>query len=181
MAFAPPAPELTPDHAPSALSPGAWDRLTSSIRLYSWAQVVFLAILIGSLHFFPLIGKRWSSCLVNGTGATDWWRVLFFHLYEIPLAVLFAYHAYYGFKKVTRATLPHYTFLTLFQVVILFVFVTFESKTLLDAMAHQAESWEIAVIFGGCTGMLVDSILGFYVVFFHILPAYLSTLRTGQG
>ena len=181
MAFAPPAPELTPDHAPSSLSPDAWDRLTRAIKLYSWAQVLFLTTLTGSLHAFPLLGKRWSSCLVNGTGATDWWRVLFFHLYEIPLAVLFAYHAYYGFKKVTRATLPYYTYLTLFQVVILFVFVTFESKTLLDAMAHPAEAWEIAVIFGGCTGMLVDSILGFYIVFSRILPAYISTLRTGQG
>ncbi len=32
----------------------------------------------------PLVGKSWSSCLVHGTGATDWWRVLFYHLYEIP-------------------------------------------------------------------------------------------------
>jgi hypothetical protein len=180
MAFAPPAPELAPDHAPSALTPAAWDRLTRSIKLYSWAQVVFLATLTGSLHLFPLLGKRWSSCLVTGTGETDWWRVLFFHLYEIPLAVLFAYHAYYGFKKVTRATLPYYSYLTLFQVVILFVFVTFESKTLLDAMAHPAEAWEIAVIFGGCTGMLVDTILGFYIVFSRILPAYIATLRAGQ-
>lgn len=178
MAFAPSAPELAPAPAPSTLSPDAWDRLTRTIKLYSWAQVAFLAILIGSLHAVPLLGKSWSSCLVAGTGATDWWRVLFYHLYEIPLAVLFIYHAYYGFKKVTRATLPYYTFLTLFQVVVLFVFVTFESNTLLDAMAHSAEAWEIAVIFAGCTGMLVDSILGFYVAFFHVLPAYLSTLRS---
>jgi hypothetical protein len=181
MAFAPSAPELTRDHARSTLPPEAWERLTRSIKLYSWAQVAFLVILTGSLHFFPLIGRRWSSCLVHGTGATDWWRVLFFHLYEIPLAVLFVYHAYYGFKKVTRATLPYYTFLTLFQVVILFVFVTFESKTLLDAMAQPAEAWEIAVIFGGCTGMLVDSILGFYVVFSRILPAYLKTVPTRES
>ena len=181
MAFAPPAPELTSDHARSSLSVDAWERLTRAIKLYSWAQVAFLAILIGSLHAVPLLGKSWSSCLVHGTGAKDWWRVLFYHLYEIPLAALFIYHAHYGLKRVTRATLPHYTFLTLFQVVILFVFVTFESNTLLDAMAQSVEAWEIAVIFGGCTGMLVDSILGFYVAFFHVLPAHLSTLRTGES
>jgi hypothetical protein len=180
MALAPSAPELPAD-ARSPLTPAAWDRLTRAINLYSWAQVAFLSILIGSLHAVPLLGKRWSSCVVHATGATDWWRVLFYHLYEIPLAVLFIYHAHYGFKKVTRGTLPYYTFLTLFQVIVLFVFVTFESKTLLDAMAQSAESWEILVIFGGCTGMLVDSILGFYVAFAHVLPAYLSTLPARES
>ncbi len=59
----------------------------------------------------------------------------------------------------------------------LFVFVTFESKTLLDAMAHQAPTWEIVVIFAGCAGMLVNSILGFFMMFTRLLPAYLTTLR----
>ncbi len=157
--------------------PGEWQRLTRLITLYSWAQVAFLALLIGSLHALPLIGMHWSSCLVQATGATDWWCVLFFHLYEIPLVVLFSYHAYFGFTKITPATLPYYTFLTLFQLVMLFVFVTFESRTLLDAMAHDAPTWEIAVIFGGCAGMLVNSIIGFFMTFTRLLPAYLTTLR----
>jgi hypothetical protein len=170
MAFAPRAPEAAADTARPAPSPGEWDSLTRWIKLYSWAQVAFLAILVGSLHFFPLIGKPWSSCLVHG--ATDWWCVLFFHLYEIPLVVLFAYHACVGFAQVTRARLPYYTFLTLFQLLMLFIFLTFESKTMLDGLTRQVPTWEVVVIFSGCTGMLVNSVFGFYVVFAKLLPAY---------
>jgi hypothetical protein len=166
-------PEASFDPARADLPPGAWSSLTLWIKLYSWAQVAFLAVLVGSLHFFPLIGKQWSSCLAHGTGATDWWCVLFFHLYEIPFALLFAYHAYFGFAKVTRAKLPYYTFLTLFQLVMLVVFLTFETKTLLDGLAKQVPAWEIIVVYGGCVGILVDSLLGFYVLFGKVLPAYL--------
>jgi len=169
MSSAPRAPEA----ALSTLPPAAWEGLTRWIKLYSWAQVLFLAILVGSLHFFPLIGKQWSSCLAHGTGATDWWCVLFFHLYEIPFVALFAYHAYFGFARLTRAKLPYYAFLTLFQLVMLVVFLTFESKTLLDGLARQVPTWEIVVIFGGCVGMIINSILGFHVVFAKVLPAYL--------
>ena len=49
---------LALDHAPASLRPGEWERLTRSITLYSWAPMVFLAILIGSIHGFPLIGKH---------------------------------------------------------------------------------------------------------------------------
>ena len=168
MAVAPQAPE---DTARSALPPGEWESLTRWIKLYSWAQVAFLAILVGSLHFFPIIGKQWSSCLVQGV--TDWWCVLFFHLYEIPFVVLFAYHAYVGFAEVTRAKLPYYTFLTLFQLVLLIVFLTFETKTMIDGLTRQVATWEIVVIFSGCVGMIINSILGTYVVFARILPAYL--------
>ncbi len=172
MAIPPEAPEAAAATARSAPPPGEWDRLVRWIKLYSWVQVGFLAILVGTSHFFPLIGKQWSSCLVRGTGATDWACVAFYHLYEIPLAVLFTYHACVGLARITRARLPYYTFLTLFQIVMLFVFVTFESKTLLDALAHQAPTWEIAVFFFACGGMIADSILGFYVVFAKLLPAY---------
>ena len=165
--------EASVDTARADLPPGAWESLTLWIKLYSWAQVAFLTLLVGSLHFFPLIGKQWSSCLAHGTGATDWWCVLFFHLYEIPFVVLFAYHAYFGFAQITRAKLPYYTFLTLFQVVMLIVFLTFESKTMIDGFAHQVPTWEIVVVFGGCVGMIVNSVLGFYVVFARVLPAYL--------
>lgn len=98
---------VTPrDDVPAPLLPGEWQRLTRLITLYSWAQVAFLALLIGSLHAVPLIGERWSSCIVQSTGATDWGCVAFFHLYEIPLAVLFTYHAYFGFKKPLGVYLP---------------------------------------------------------------------------
>jgi hypothetical protein len=165
--------EASADPARSDLPPGAWESLTRWIKLYSWAQVAFLTILVGSLHFFPLIDLHWSSCLAHGTGATDWWCVLFFHLYEIPFVVLFAYHAYFGFAQITRAKLPHYTFLTIFQLVMLVVFLTFESKTMLDCLAHRAPTWELVVIFGGCVGMMINSLLGFHVVFARVLPAYL--------
>ena len=235
--------EASVDTARADLPPGAWESLTLWIKLYLWAQVAFLTLLVGSLHFFPLIGKQWSSCLAHGTGATDWWCVLFFHLYEIPFVVLFAYHAYFGFAQITRAKLPYYTFLTLFQVVMLIVFLTFESNNgpklstvkdapqtfqeLLDwfkevrglvilavvsALAgggvvstggvikilivavgflvaaviigsrvaprifdqiERIKGREIVVVFGGCVGMIVNSVLGFYVVFARVLPAYL--------
>jgi hypothetical protein len=177
MALASPAPETTLDTDRSA----AWDSLTRWIKLYSWAQVAFLASLVGITHFFPLIGKSWSPCLVHGTGATDWACVAFFHVYEIPLVVLFAYHACVGFAQVTRAHLGYYVFLTLFQIVMLFVFVTFESRVVLDDLAHQAPTWEIVVLFGACVGMIVDVMLGSYVVFARLLPAYLTSSRDRQS
>ncbi|MEP7123390.1 MAG: hypothetical protein ABJE95_20860 [Byssovorax sp.] len=172
MSPAPSAPEAAVDPAHAGLSPAAWDVLTRWIKLYSWAQVLFLAILVGSLHVFPILGMHWSSCLVHDT--TDWWCVLFFHLYEIPFVVLFAYHAYVGFTQVTRAKLPYYTFLTLFQLVMLVVFLTFESKTMIDGLTRQVASWQIITIFAGCVGMIINSILGCYVVFARVVPAYLA-------
>jgi hypothetical protein len=144
------------------------------VRLYSWAQVLFLASLVGLLHGFPLLGFPWSSCLVEGTRATDWLCVAFFHLYEVPLAAFFAWHAWLGFRRFSPATLSQYTAVTLFQVTLLVVFVTFESRTMLEALAHHRPAWEIAAVFGGCAGMIVDCVLGGYTVFARLVPAALD-------
>ncbi len=173
MALAPPAldPPLDTDRPPS------WASLTRWIKLYSWAQVIFLASLIGITHVVPLLGKSWSPCLVRSTGATDWACVAFFHVYEIPLVVLFAYHAYVGLAPIARARLGYYVSLTLFQIVMLAVFITFESRVVLDDLARQAPTWEIAVLFGACVGMIVDVVLGACVVFGKLLPAHLASGR----
>lgn len=151
-----------------------WTRLRSSIRLYSWAQVAFLTILVGIIHALPIMGNSWSSCLVRETGATSWSCVVFFHLYELPLAALFIHHIIVGLRPLTRASLPYYCFLTLFQLVMLFVFLTFESTPLIQLLQRQGPTWEIVLLFGGCTGMVVNSLLGFHTVFRRILPVYLA-------
>jgi hypothetical protein len=173
MAFVSPAPGSTPDALPS----GEWSRLTRWIKLYSWAQVAFLGCLIVGAHFFPLIGKPWSTCRSGGAGPVDGWCVLFFHLYEVPLAVLFAYHAYFGFTQLTRAKLPYYVCLTALQLVMLFVFATFESKIVLDALARPAPTREIVVLYFAFTGMIAGSGLGFYTVFGRLLPVLLAERR----
>jgi hypothetical protein len=163
-----------------AVPPVDWDRLARRVALYSWAQVGFLMILVGSLHLFPLLGMPWSSCLVGATGATDWACVAFFHLYEIPFVALFVHHAYVGFTRMRRSprtSLPAYTLLTLFQVIMLVVFLTFESKTLLDGLAQQVPLWEQVVVYGGCVGILVDALLGFHVVFACLVPAWIAERR----
>jgi hypothetical protein len=157
-----------------------WQRLTRWIRGYSWAQIAFLALLLGTLHAVPLLGAAWSSCLVPATGATNGWCVAFFHLYEPPLVAYFVYHLIVGLRPITPEMLPRYAALSLFQLVLLVVFVTFESNTLLDAMARGAPAWEVALIFGGCAGMIVDSVLGGYVVFARVLPAALDRRDAAQ-
>ncbi len=119
----------------------------------------------------------WSSCQLGPAGATDWACVAFYHLYEIPFAALFAYHAYLGFTHTRRspgAMLPVYTVLSIFQLVMLVVFLTFESKTLLDGLAHHVPLWEQIVVYGGCVGILVHAMLGFYIVFTRLVPACLE-------
>ena len=46
--------------------------------------------------------------------------------------------------------------------------------SLLAAMGRRAETWEVVMIFGGCVGMLVNSVLGFFVMFGRLVPAYLA-------
>ena len=164
-----------------ASSPEDWRRLTLWVRAYSWAQIVFLTVLLGTLHAVPLLGASWSSCVSPTTGATNGWCVAFFHLYEPPLVAYFIYHLIAGLRPITPATLPRYTFLSLFQLVLLVVFVTFESNTLLDSMAREAPAWEVALIFAGCVGMLVNCLLGAHVVFARVLPMYLARGPSAAG
>lgn len=166
-----------PYSTPSALLSSEWTRLTRWVKLYSWVQVAFLGCVIVGAHFFPLIGKPWSTCLSGGMGPVDGWCVLFFHLYEVPLAALFAYHAYFGFTQLTGAKLPYYVCLTAFQMVMLFVFATFESKIVLDALARPAPTREIVVLYSAITGMIAGSGLGFYTVFGRLLPVLLAGRR----
>lgn len=156
-----------------------WAPIARWVRLYSWAQVLFLASLVGFIHLLPAVGHPWSSCLVDATGASDWRCVVFFHLYEVPLVAFFAYHLHYGLRRVTRATLPYYTALTLFQVLLLVVFVTFECRTMFEAFAHGRGDTEIAILLAACTGMIVDAVLGTYVAFARLLPAALDARRFG--
>lgn len=158
-----------------------WRRLTLWVRAYSWAQIAFLILLLGTLHAVPLLGESWSSCVSPTTGATNGWCAAFFHLYEPPLVAYFIYHLIAGLRPITPATLPRYTFLTLFQLVLLVVFVTFESNTLLDSMAREAPEWEVALIFAGCAGMLVNCLLGTHVLFARVLPMYLARASSSAG
>ena len=160
--------------ASSMIHDAEWTRLQRAIRRYSWAQIAFLTTLVGIIHALPIMGNSWSSCLVRETGATSWSCVVFFHLYEVPLAALFIYHIIVGLRPITRARLPYYCFLTLFQLAMLFVFLTFESRPLLELLQRQGPTWEIVLLFGGCTGMMVNSLLGFHTVFRRILPVYLA-------
>ena len=177
VAPAPPTPQVV-DPAPL---PVDWDRVARWISLYAWAQVGFLVIMVVSIHVFPVFGTSWSTCLVGATGATNGACVAFFHIYEIPFVALFAYHAIVGLTRVRRslrATLPAYTVLTLFQLIMLVMFLTFESKTLLDGLTHQVPLWEQVVVYGGCVGILVDIVLGFHVVFGTMVPAWLADRAT---
>ena len=140
-------------------------------------QVFFIGCVLTGAHFFPLIGKPWSTCLANGTGLVDGWCVLFFHLCEVPFIALFAYHAYVGFTRLTRAKLPYYACLTAFQVVMLVMYATFESKIILDALARPAPTREIVVLYSACVGMIAGSVLGFYTLFGRLLPV----LFAGRG
>jgi len=134
------------------------------------------AVIVGA-HFFPLIGKPWSTCLAGGTGPVDLWCVLLFHLYEVPLVALVAYNAYWGFTQLTRAKLPYYVCLTALQLVMLFMFATFESPIVLAALARPAPTREIVVLYFAFTGMIAGSGLGFYTVFGRLLPVLFAGQR----
>lgn len=165
---------MTPDVPVLAASrsqpSAAWASLARWVRLYSWAQVGFLVCLVVGAHAFPLAGQSWSTCRSAATGLVDARCVLVFHLYEVPLAALFAYHAYVGFTRFTRAHLPTYTCLTTFQLVLLFVFATFESSGMFGALARGAPTHELVIVLFAFVGMIGGSVLGFYTVFGRLLP-----------
>lgn len=58
-----------------------------------------------------------------------------------------------------------------------FVFFTVESLELLRATTSGAPNWEVALMFGGCVGMLVNCGIGFAVLFGRVLPVLFGARR----
>lgn len=70
-----------------------WESLVRWVKIYSYWQLLLVAIIVWGAHFFALLGKPWTTCLRDHTGAMDWRCIAFFHIYEVPLHRVRAAHA----------------------------------------------------------------------------------------
>jgi hypothetical protein len=165
---------------PRPATAGAWDATMRWIRIYSIWQILLVAIILWGAHFFALLGRPWTTCLEGHTGAMDWRCIAFFHIYEVPLVVLIAYHGWFGLRRMRPAVLPYYFFLTLFQEVMLVAYVTFEAKVLFDSLARHAPPHEDFLLLAGGSGMVFGCVLGYFIVFHKLLPFFLSWCRGGS-
>jgi len=136
--------------------------------------------MIVAAHGFPLLGRPWSTCLAGRTGAIDWPCVVVFHVYEVPIAALFAYQAYWGLARLTRSTLGYYTCLTAFHLLTMAILATFESVVLLEALRRGAPAREIGLLYIASAGMVAGSALGFYFLFGKLIPWLLAD-RGAEG
>jgi hypothetical protein len=170
-----------PERAEPAWSEEGWRRLSRWVHIYSIWQVFLLAGILWGAHFYALLGRPWTTCLADHSGAMDWRCIGFFHLYEVPMVVLLLYQAWYGFRRFTWATLPAYFYLTLFQVIMLVAYATFEAKVLFDSLARHAPPHEDLLLLAGGSGMVLGALLGYYTVFVRLLPFFVTWLAGSGG
>lgn len=89
--------------------------------------------------------------------------MLTFHLYEVPLVCFNAFVAWYGLKRLSRATAPNFASLVSFAVMGNVAFFTFEIVLLKESLCRDAPCWELLALTSIATILVVGAGLGVFI------------------
>lgn len=160
--------------------PQEWSSLVRWVRRYSYVQLYLVFMFIFGAHILALVGKPWTTCMEGFKGALDWACVGYFHVYEVPMAVLYLYIGLIGLRRFSYAALPSYFYLALIQLVAQMCFLTFEARIVFDSLARNSPFYEDGLLIFANVIMVASAIFGFYVIFIKLMPSFLTWHRPAR-